>query len=65
MWKRREEKKERKKKWGVHMRERERERVVIMLGLIKWVSYFSKYLQKCHWVMLFKNWKLIRGVFWI
>ena len=42
--------KERKKKKMrcAHERERERERVVIILGLIKWVSYFSKYLQKCH-----------------
>ena len=27
---------------------RERKRVVVMLSLIKWVSYFFKYLQKCH-----------------
>ena len=62
MWERREEKRERikkRKRWGVHERERERERVVVMLSLIKWIPHFSKYLQKCHWVMLFENWKLV------
>ena len=29
------------------MCERERERDVFMLSLIKWVSHFLKYLQKC------------------
>ena len=39
------------------MREREREieRVVVMLGLSKCVPHFSKYLQKCHCTMLLKN----------
>ena len=40
--------KKRKKKNEVCTCERERERVVVMLRLIKWVSYFFKYLQKCH-----------------
>ena len=54
--------KERKNKKKKKMRcawERERERVVVMLSLIKWIPHFSKYLQKCHWVMLFENWKLV------
>ena len=32
-----------------------REKVVVMLSLIKWVPHFLKYLQKCYWVMLFEN----------
>ena len=40
--------KKEKKMRCAHVRERERERVVVMLSLIKWVSYFFKYLQKCH-----------------
>ena len=39
----RKRKKEKKKRCA-----HERERVVVMSGRIKWVSYFSKYLQKCH-----------------
>ena len=52
-----ERKNKKRKRWGVH--ERERERVVVLLSLIKWIPHFSKYLQKCHWVMLFENWKLV------
>ena len=54
-----ERKNKKRKRWGVHERERERERVVVMLSLIKWIPHFSRYLQKCHWVMLFENWKLV------
>ena len=39
----------------------ERERVLVLSNL--WVLHFSKYLQKCHWVILFENWKLVGGVF--
>lgn len=52
-------KKKKKMRWE---RERERESWV-MLGFIKWVPHFSKYLQKCHWVMLFENWKVVDGIF--
>ena len=45
----REGRKRKKKIRCVPLRERERE----MLGLIKWVPHFSKYLQKCFWAMLF------------
>ena len=66
MWERREKKRERirKEKDEVCMREREREREreIVILSLIKWVPHFSKYLQKCHWVMLFENWKLVGEV---
>ena len=57
-----ERKNKKRKGWGVHERERERERVIVILSLIKWVPHFSKYLQKCHWVMLFENWKLVGEV---
>ena len=55
--------KERVKKEKDEVCMRERERVVIMLNLIKWVPHFSKYLQKCYWVILFENWKLVEEVF--
>ena len=33
--------------------------MIDMLSLIKRVPHFSKYLQKCHYVILFENWKLV------
>ena len=40
----------------------ERERVVVLLILIKQFPHFSKFLQKLHWVLLFENWKLVVGI---
>ena len=47
-----------RERYEENMKERE-----LQLSIVKsWVSHFSKYLQKCNWVMLFENWKLVRIV---
>ena len=43
----REGKRKKRKVW----REKENSLAIVKL----WVSHFSKYLQKCHWTMLFEN----------